>query len=89
MNKKVIKLKQKLRRGVIEHYYNPNVPCTCEGLFADTHRIGCKRRSKSASERWIEEECEKLAKPAPSTKSQIKKEVDKDYDTKEWKEEQE
>ena len=29
---------------IIDYYYNPNVECTCEGLFADTHRNHCKRR---------------------------------------------
>ena len=30
----------------IEYYYNPNVECTCNGIFADTHRSYCKRRIK-------------------------------------------
>jgi len=29
---------------VIDYYYNPNVECTCEAIFADTHRGYCKRR---------------------------------------------
>ena len=62
VNKQVIKLKGKLIKNVIEYYYNPNVPCSCEGLFADTHRNSCKRRSKRASERWIEEKCKEVEK---------------------------
>lgn len=30
----------------IEYYYNPNLECTCEAIFADTHRSYCKRRVK-------------------------------------------
>lgn len=29
---------------VEDYYYNPNVECTCEAIFADTHRGYCKRR---------------------------------------------
>lgn len=29
---------------VVDYYYNPNVECTCEAIFADTHRSYCRRR---------------------------------------------
>ena len=72
INEKITKLKQKLRKDIIEYYYNPNVPCTCEGLFADTHRESCKRRSERLSERWIEGECLKLEKSEEQEISQCK-----------------
>lgn len=27
-----------------DYYYNPNIECTCEAVFADTHRSYCKSR---------------------------------------------
>ena len=30
----------------IDYYYNPNVKCTCEAIFADTHRSYCRRRQR-------------------------------------------
>ena len=44
-----------MKREIIEYYYNPNVPCTCEALFDDTHRSYCKRRNKESSEKWMKE----------------------------------
>ena len=42
------KVKLITKKEIIEYqyYYNPNVECTCEAIFADTHRIHCKRRNK-------------------------------------------
>lgn len=31
--------------NIEEYYYNPNLKCTCGGIFADTHRSYCKRRN--------------------------------------------
>lgn len=31
----------------VDYYYNPNVECTCGGIFADTHKGYCKRRQRS------------------------------------------
>ncbi len=28
------------------YYYDPNVECTCEAIFDDTHGCYCKRRIK-------------------------------------------
>ena len=35
---------QELKEEIIDYYYNPNVECTCEAIFDDTHRSYCKRR---------------------------------------------
>mgnify|MGYP003395264083 CR=1 FL=1 len=32
------------KEEIIDYYYNPNVECTCEAIFADTHGGYCKRR---------------------------------------------
>ena len=38
-------IKKTVEQGeIIDYYYNPNVECTCEAIFADTHRSYCKRR---------------------------------------------
>lgn len=41
--------KKKLEE-TIDYYYNPNIECTCEALFADTHREHCKRRIRPKCE---------------------------------------
>ena len=43
MTPKKSKAKQK-KRKIIDFYYDPNLECTCEALFDDTHRSHCKRR---------------------------------------------
>ncbi len=35
---------KKKKQEIIDYYYNPNLECTCEAIFADTHRAHCKRR---------------------------------------------
>jgi len=47
---------------IIEYYYNPNVPCTCEAIFADTHRDYCKRRSRRSAEEWLKKKEEEELK---------------------------
>lgn len=44
-----------MKEEVIDSYYNPNVPCTCEAIFADTHRAYCKRRNKRSAEIWLKD----------------------------------
>lgn len=40
-----MKIEEKeLKEEIIDYYYNPNVECTCEAIFDDTHRSYCKRR---------------------------------------------
>ena len=44
MKKQIIDMK---KQEVIEdYYYNPNEECTCEAIFADTHRSYCRRRCR-------------------------------------------
>ena len=40
---KKMETKQK-QEEIIDYYYNPNLECTCEAIFADIHRGYCKRR---------------------------------------------
>ena len=35
---------EKTQKEITDYYYNPNIECTCEALFDDTHRAYCKRR---------------------------------------------
>jgi len=35
---------KKEKEEIIDYYYNPNLECTCEAIFDDTHRSYCKRR---------------------------------------------
>ena len=37
------KIKQK---EIIDYYYNPNLECTCNAIFPDTHKSYCKRRMR-------------------------------------------
>lgn len=39
-----IKNKTVKEEEIIDYYYNPNLECTCESIFADTHRGYCRRR---------------------------------------------
>ena len=42
-------------KEIIDYYYNPNVECTCNAIFNDTHKITCKRRirpNKVEKEKW-------------------------------------
>ena len=34
----------KSEEEIIDYYYNPNLECTCNAIFSDTHRGYCKRR---------------------------------------------
>jgi len=34
------------KQEIIDFYYNPELECTCEAIFADTHRSWCKRRQR-------------------------------------------
>ena len=36
----------KILKEITDYYYNPNIECTCEAIFADTHRECCKRRNR-------------------------------------------
>jgi hypothetical protein len=36
----------KKEKEIIDYYYNPNLECTCEAIFNDTHRSYCKRRQR-------------------------------------------
>ncbi len=33
-------------KEIIDYYHNPNLECTCEAIFADTHRSYCKQRER-------------------------------------------
>jgi len=48
VNKPVIQMEKNKKelKEIIDYYYNPNVECTCEAIFGDTHRITCKRRKR-------------------------------------------
>jgi len=37
---------EKIKAEIMDYYYNPNVECTCEAIFADTHQSYCKRRNR-------------------------------------------
>jgi len=39
-------LNKREEEEIIDYYYNPNVECTCNAIFADTHRAWCHRRHR-------------------------------------------
>lgn len=41
-----------MEEQTIDDYYNPDVECTCEAIFADTHRSYCKRRVRPRKWQW-------------------------------------
>ena len=43
---KKVKVLNNKEKEIIDYYYDPNVKCTCEAIFQDTHRSYCKRRNK-------------------------------------------
>ena len=40
-----------MEQEIIDYYYNPNLKCTCEAIFDDTHRNYCKRRQRPKNEK--------------------------------------
>jgi len=42
----ISKEKEIEEKDIIDYYYNPNLECTCEAIFDDTHRSYCKRRQR-------------------------------------------
>lgn len=52
--------KNKEDEGIIDYYYNPNLECTCEGIFADTHRGYCKRRQRPMKSVTCSKKCARI-----------------------------